>query len=189
MDEKFTLFCRNLDGNNLRAVSSHTFDFLPKLQTLYLAENELLTLPEDIFAHNPDLERVSLAGNVLERLPNNIFPAKLTHLQSLDLSNNNICSVLGLIEAKLPALESLDLHKNRLDGLDPNWPNTLTGLKQLDVSENELFRLPNLGGFRLLEDFRAKKNHLSMVKMVSFVRKYNRWSFICSLIFRFSRRA
>ena len=56
---------------------------VPELRILRLGENELVTLPEDIFYANRKLEVLDIHGNHFKEVPDSI----MYHLHSLQLLN------------------------------------------------------------------------------------------------------
>lgn len=77
---------------------------------------------------------LDLSGIELWDLPYTIL--QLTQLQSLNLANNRLTTLLNSLY-RLTQLQSLDLHNNRLTSL-PHSLGRLTQLQTLDLRDNAL---------------------------------------------------
>jgi hypothetical protein len=84
------------------------------LQVLLAPHNMLPTLPPAALARWPLLRRLDLSGNRLAALPS--LPP-LPHLETLELSDNQIAVIAPLAAAALPLLRRLDLSFNALPDL------------------------------------------------------------------------
>ncbi len=78
----------------------------------------------------------------LETIPESL--SQLTHLRSLDLSNNKLVSLPQLL-SRLTRLERLSLRSNALTTL-PNFLSLLTELQSLDLAFNQLHSFPTWVG-------------------------------------------
>lgn len=78
-----------LKATSLNVIETDTFSQLDMLDTLDLSENKLKSLPANVFSQNQLLARIYLKDNNLEDLPGEVF-SSLCHLNSLDLSNNQL---------------------------------------------------------------------------------------------------
>ena len=108
---------------------------------LSLENNELSSLPADLFADTTKLERLRLGDNNLESLPDDLF-AGLTDLQVLDLSENRLTALDENAFADLSGLTRLYLSNNRLSSLPPDLFNPLKSLQILELENNQLAALP-----------------------------------------------
>ena len=130
-----------LSNNKLTSLPDNIFNSLTQLQTLRLYDNNLTSLPENIFNSLIRLQTLSLYSNNLSSLPENIFNS-LTQLQELYLSNNNFVSLSYNIFNSLTQLQILTLYQNKLTSLPENIFNSLTQLQDLTLSSNNLSSLP-----------------------------------------------
>lgn len=103
-----------------------------QVTSLILSGQELTRVPAKIWKKLPHLESLDLSYNQIKKLPEGI--TEMTELRRLQLSFNQITRIeenrLGL----LPKLKHLDLRSNRLRQLSL----ASTSLESLDVSENRL---------------------------------------------------
>ena len=88
---------------------------------------------------------------------------RLTELELLDLSRNDLSDRIPQELSKLAALEILDLSHNNLTGRIPQNLGRLTMLKELDLSNNWLSGpiSAGLGGLAMLESLDLSANDLS----------------------------
>ncbi|KAG0249791.1 hypothetical protein BG011_008929 [Mortierella polycephala] len=80
-----------------------------------------------------------LQGNQLTELPQQIF--RLPSLRELDVSQNYLTEIQGLIGMLAPTLEELFLQSNRLQSL-PQQLGRLKRLRLLDIADNQLGCIP-----------------------------------------------
>ncbi|XP_071454320.1 protein toll-like [Hetaerina americana] len=158
------LFRSHLTLND--ALSAKHLEGLSGLKKLYLSDNGLTTLPDDLFSGVPDVEWIDLRDNNIV-LPSSIFQG-LTHLEVLELGSNGITSLppdifrdlsrlrlLNIWQNKLgesnlsrshfrglTSLDSLDLNSNGLKMLSPDIFYDLISLKSLNLNSNNFTSLP-----------------------------------------------
>ena len=98
-----------------------------RLVYLSLADNGLTALPHrSLQAITPTLRSFNLSSNLFLKVPESL--ARLSRLQSLDLSNCLISSLQSLAEHPLPAITTLKLKSNRL--------TSISGIERLHLLEN-----------------------------------------------------
>ncbi|KAK3846082.1 MAG: hypothetical protein J3R72DRAFT_11215 [Linnemannia gamsii] len=85
------------------------------------------------------LVSLRLQGNRLTDLPDQIF--RLPSLRELDVSQNRLTEMSGLIGMLGPTLEELFLQSNQLQSL-PQQLGRLTRLRLLDIADNQLGCIP-----------------------------------------------
>ncbi|KAF9189763.1 hypothetical protein BGZ51_009305 [Haplosporangium sp. Z 767] len=85
------------------------------------------------------LVSLRLQGNRLTELPQQIF--RLPSLRELDVSQNYLTEIVGLIGMLAPTLEELFLQSNRLQSL-PQQLGRLKRLRLLDIADNQLGCIP-----------------------------------------------
>lgn len=99
----------NLSRNKLIEFSSE-IQYLNKLETLYMNQNNIRSIPEGIFPNLTNLKYLKLNTNCLAKLPSDIN--QCTSVTYLDLSKNYLQSIQPLVG--LPKLRTLLVEKNRL---------------------------------------------------------------------------
>ncbi|KAK1896739.1 Platelet glycoprotein V [Dissostichus eleginoides] len=135
------LLVLQLAKNNLSAVSTHWFSNLNKL----LYENQLTSVPEDIFQNLPNLKEIGLHGNKIAELSPNLFPHK-DKLNKLLLENNLLTGLPEGFFVGFPQLKTLTLQKNKLTSLPPvldaDLFEKLASVVTLRLAHNDLHTLP-----------------------------------------------
>ncbi|KAM0861830.1 hypothetical protein ACQ4PT_045619 [Festuca glaucescens] len=147
----------NLSGNNTSGALQNTgFKNLRNLRELHLGSNQLSgSLPASVFAL-PCLEYLDLSENLFQghipinsswkcssmlqtiRLSENMLSGNLSHIKSLNLSNNFFTGSIPATFANLSQIESLDLSENRLNGSIPWQLTRLSSLEVFSVAYNNL---------------------------------------------------
>ncbi|KAG8454460.1 hypothetical protein GDO86_000906, partial [Hymenochirus boettgeri] len=109
----------------------------------------------------PFLKELHLSSNALHSLPNH-FPHPLSHLHTIDLTNNFIKSVSPTLFLDTPALRSLVLKGNLLSKLWVSKVPILERLEWLDLSENNITTLNPLSfySFHNLENIDLSYNQI-----------------------------
>lgn len=114
-------------------------ELFTKVTTLYLAGNNLTTLPDNFCNGFSSLNTLVLAYNQLTDFPTSC-ETKLPNLTYISLNHNNL-SVIPATLFKLPKLRILYLFNNNLTEI-PNEISTLTSLRTINVSNNDLKVFP-----------------------------------------------
>ena len=109
----------------------------PALQTLYLNDNGIASLHEDLFDGLTGLKTLYLNDNKLASPHEDLFDG-LTALQTLDLSNNGLASPNVDLFDGLTALQTLYLNDNGIASLHEDLFDGLTGLQTLYLNDNKL---------------------------------------------------
>lgn len=118
---------------------------------------KLVEWPENLIQLT-HLQSLDLSGNQLTALPDTL--GQFTQLQSLDLSSNQL-TVLPQTLGQLTHLKSLRLSYNFLVTL-PETLDQLTQLNSLDILSNKLTALPaTLGQLTQLQSLDLSENHLA----------------------------
>jgi len=140
----------NLNSSETVIKMSKKFDVWCNTYQITLSQITRLNLGASIFSGK---------GKQLSSLPKGIFE-KLTNLQELDLSNNQLSSLPEEI-GQLTQLEWLDLDHNQLSSL-PSEIGKLVRLRRLYINNNQLTSLPpEIGNLALLIDLQLTDNQLS----------------------------
>ncbi|BFZ02575.1 hypothetical protein BsWGS_05614 [Bradybaena similaris] len=126
-----------INGNWL-SILPHKFTELICLTKLFLEENQLRVLPEDV-GNLVHLEDLFLGSNMLVELPTSF--TKLVALKRCQLSKNRLKSLPETF-GELVLLTELHADCNKLRTLPESMKN-LTNLELLDLSENKLKLFPS----------------------------------------------
>jgi Leucine-rich repeat (LRR) protein len=103
---------------------------LTGLQTLYLSDNQIASLPRGAFSDLTSLKYLSLSSNQIATLPSGIFSG-LTSVRSLDLSRNMLTC---LPEIVIPNAGPLHVAIGNLDNDELNWTPQVTCLPMLPAN-------------------------------------------------------
>ena len=130
---------------------------------LNLANNQLRTLPAEVFAGLSSLWSLNLGSNQLGTLPAKVFDG--LSLRSLGLDSNNLTSLPPGIFAGLSLLETLHLERNSLEALQPGV-FALLSLETLHLEENQLASLlpGTFAGLSSLKTLRLGRNQLEALQ-------------------------
>jgi len=115
--------CKNLnylilDANQIQELPETMLIENSKLIFFWIYENQLTTLPENLFLNQKELEQLDLSDNLINFLPSNIF-------------------------RPLVKLDVLCLHKNKLESINPGWFVNLQNLKWLRLDRNQIVEIPS----------------------------------------------
>ena len=124
-----------VSGQGITALQSGDFAGMTLLNTLSLNNNQLTTLPADIFAGLPALVILRLAGNNLSSLDPATF-AGLTMLGQLDLEQNPLTGLPAGIFNGLEALTILDLSSSQYEELPATVFDQLAMLNTIRLDDN-----------------------------------------------------
>ncbi|XP_070817242.1 malignant fibrous histiocytoma-amplified sequence 1 homolog [Chaetodon trifascialis] len=102
----------NLSRNKIMEFSQEMHN-LHTLQTLYINQNNIRSIPEGIFPHLRRLKLLNISANRLAKLPSDIN--QCTSITHLDLSKNCLQNIQPLVG--LPNLKELFVEKNQLTEL------------------------------------------------------------------------
>ena len=144
-------------ANNQLATLPEAIGQLTTLLSVFLFGNQLTALPEAI-GQLTGLQTLFLSGNQLTALPEAI--GQLTGLQTLFLSGNQLTALPEAI-GQLRSVRTLDLSGNQLTAL-PEAIGQLTGLQTLFLSGNQLTALPEaIGQLRSVRTLDLSGNQLT----------------------------
>ena len=159
---KIDLADLDLYNNQLVSLPEHLFAGMNNLQGLYLAGNQLVSLPEHIFDGLNNLQELGLNNNQLASLPEHIF-AGLNNLQKLYLDRNRLVSLREHLFEGLHNLQLLNLSFNRLAILPDRLFEGLNNLQELELADNHLTSLPErlFKGLNNLQNLNLSFNRLA----------------------------
>ncbi|TKR67133.1 hypothetical protein L596_023334 [Steinernema carpocapsae] len=106
---------------------------LSQLETLSLAQNHLIVLPDHALSPFPKLQYLDVSGNNISIVASSAFPSVGMQLRSVNISRNHLET---FVHPVLPSLMVLDLSHNNLKGLDPLLMAGLPLLQHLHLSNN-----------------------------------------------------
>ena len=128
----------DLSGRSIASLQSGDFTGLSSVIRIELANNQLSSLPEDIFQPiRTHLERVQLANNQLTSLPENLF-RRLIVLEYVDFDDNQLGPSLpvNLFAGQQTGIYSIKLRNNQLTSLPVGFFNGLMQFRWIYLSGN-----------------------------------------------------
>ena len=152
----------DLSRSLVRDLQAHDFSGMSSLETLFLNNNTLRTLPEGLFRGLTNLRVLGLSANLLSSLPEEVF-SDLSNLEDLDFNNNVFRTLPENAFSALGNLKFLSMHGNSLSALSEGVFRGTSGLVHLDLSANLLKLLPEgiFHGLNSLRTLRLENNSLA----------------------------
>ncbi|XP_043494491.1 protein toll-like [Polistes fuscatus] len=142
-----TLLTENIKLRQLRLHNNDRFLYtlpedifknLENLEEVYLNNNGLQILPENIFYYSRSLKYINLDGdNRIRTLPDKIFQ-DMINLEKLNLSRNDIANISRDLFAGLTFLTELNMERNEISYIEETALNSLQLLKIADFTHNKL---------------------------------------------------
>ena len=159
----------DLDRKSIAFLNPDDFAGLNKLATLILRNNQLETIPANLFAAMNELGQLSLSGNPLSGVSAETF-AGLTSLHTLDLGDIGLTTLPGGVFSALPNLGKLVLRSNRLSSLTADVIDGLPKLWSLDLARNRFSKLPPglFSGLSTLRELHLNGNRLRNLAVEEF---------------------
>ena len=145
-----------LNNNKIENLDNNLFEKLVNLKKLHLNNNQIENLNPNLFKNLKNLEVLHLNYNKIKNLNENFFE-KLVNLKELHLNNNLIENLNEKIFENLYNLKELRLNNNQIKNLNPNLFKNLKNLEVLDLNNNLIENL-NEKLFEKLENL--KELHL-----------------------------
>ena len=133
------LITLDLSNGGIFNISSSAFDGLDALTILFLNDNQLSKVPNNL---PPSLEKLYLNGNQITGLEDKTF-ANLSKLQLLYLGNNKIHSLEQDAFYGLTSLKKLHLVRNIINNLPGRLFSPFGVLESLELNKNNIQRIPN----------------------------------------------
>jgi Leucine-rich repeat (LRR) protein len=133
----------SVERNTMRFISDcGVFQDVRDLRFLSLANNELETLPENLFVSLTNLTRLDLQHNLLTHLHSGLF-RQLRNLQVLNLAGNRLTALQDNVFVSLTRLTDLTLSNNTISNLsDTAISRFAVDMKSLDLSYTTLTTFP-----------------------------------------------
>lgn len=160
-EQPFSNLCNvedlDLSFNELRFIRG--FQGLTKLRHLYLIQNKITQIPQDVNVIGQHLEILELGSNRIRVIENlNNFPC----LEQLFLGRNKVAAILPTSLANLPKLKLLSLQSNRITKLENLEPVKDT-LEELYLSHNGISVVENVACCSHLRVLDLSNNRLTEV--------------------------
>ena len=146
------LIYMDLSSNNFFELKNAYFLKLFNLKSLYLGNNQILTIESETFDHMTNLTYLDLSNNLLYDLNAALF-LTLTNLNELVLRGNKFETLV----VELTSLYSLDLSFNLIKSFEFN----LTNLKTLKLGSNLIRKFVSLSSSSSLEHLDVSFNNLT----------------------------
>jgi Leucine-rich repeat (LRR) protein len=158
-----------LSSKGFTSIAPNTFDDFTVVRFIFLSDNQIETLPDNLFANCANLEQLSLGNNRLTKLNTAAFgPAGLKNLTTLSLFVNKLTTFNETdLFQKLPSLQLLDLSFNQIETAVFDESATLQNLwlndnKIRDFAPSDFRKLP------VLKDLRLSRNLLEKLDALLF---------------------
>ena len=153
----------DLANNNIKKV--HAFGKEVELASLYLNNNQIEEIPNDLCGFSDNTESLNFSYNKLKKIPN-IFDASSIHVMgSVDFSNNEITGVDNAGGYKGINASTVSLANNKLTKFPSELISAGSPIITLDLSGNQMTSIPK-GSIRgkyayLLQVLDFRFNHLT----------------------------
>lgn len=142
-----------LPSNKIETFDETALQGATKLKGLYLKENSIRYLPEQIFRDLPNLEELDVASNLLETV---IFDLDIcVNLKILILKNNRISAIDPIFLYKKDNLENLYVESNNC--INQNFINIKGKLSTVRLEFEVCFR-NHSEGYKVLAEIEMKMN-------------------------------
>ncbi len=130
----------DLANNNIKKV--HAFGKEVELASLYLNNNQIEEIPNDLCGFSDNTESLNFSYNKLKKIPN-IFDASSIHVMgSVDFSNNEITGVDNAGGYKGINASTVSLANNKLTKFPSELISAGSPIITLDLSANQMTSIP-----------------------------------------------
>ncbi|KAJ8957564.1 hypothetical protein NQ318_020604 [Aromia moschata] len=152
----------NVSNNDVSYLSPNCFYDLPKIEKLFLEDNNLSHLPRALF-RDSILSELHLEGNQINVLRRTVFLG-LSNLRFLYLNNNKISKLQSDCFYKLFELTILFLQNNEIEYLSQDVFNGLDNLIELRLDNNSLgsIELNTFHNMCNLQSLNVSDTHLNL---------------------------
>uniref|UniRef100_A0A1B6C0H1 TIR domain-containing protein n=1 Tax=Clastoptera arizonana TaxID=38151 RepID=A0A1B6C0H1_9HEMI len=130
-----------LDNNGLTSIPEELFKDMDNLEILSLRDNSII-LHKEVFHHLPKLKMLELGNNNLTHLEPGIF-YNLTQLKILNLWKNKLNNLTKTVFSDLRNLSQLDLRNNEITQIKSDLFSNLSKLKNISLQKNKFISLPH----------------------------------------------
>jgi Leucine-rich repeat (LRR) protein len=120
---------------SLRDFPTQGFSSVPKIGSLILNKNKIVTVKRIYFTKVDAIKQLYLSENLISTIEDRVFNSS-KQLLELDLSMNNISSLNNFTLVGLLSLQKLNLSSNRIQILQNGVFNDLVRIESLDLSSN-----------------------------------------------------
>lgn len=124
-------------NGNIEFINRSTFKRMINLCGLYLWNQKISSLPDDVFWDLTELKDLDLSYNQIETLPTYIFLNNL-HLQHVNFDNNKLIFLLKDVFANNLKMESVWFRNNKLKKIEIDFTR-LPNIKVIEVSGNNCY--------------------------------------------------
>ena len=186
----------NLNSNNLMSLKNSYFSLIPKLQMLYLSNNNIFDIGVTTFMNNTDLQEISLNNNKLNNIKTKLFKYNIrlekiylqnnliTNLKSgtfienyrlttLDISNNKLKLFTNIIFNFNLRLIYLNISYNSITSMNGQWHN-LDNVEILNINNNLLTKLSmKIFDLKSLKNITIHNNLFTCGCDLKWILKYN----------------
>lgn len=121
--------------------ADNPFGMLKYLRSLYLSDNSIDTLPENLLHRNTVLQDINLSQNQIKDVAESFFSYS-KYLLQIELQNNHLDDDVWEKIQTVPNLMYLDLSNNNITELNEKVLPDLTELGHLDLSNNDITTIP-----------------------------------------------
>lgn len=128
----------NLSDNQIKRLS--TIDPMPNLSKLILRSNQISHIEPEVFQNAPNLKVLDLGNNNLTSLPENLFKP-LEHLENLNLDHCGITTFQDNTFEHNPHLKVLDIRDNPLYVLESSFFQHFRELEYLNLMDCKLTKI------------------------------------------------
>lgn len=122
------------------------FSDVPKLKELYLEENGIETIDDEVFSELVALNYLSLHGNRITNLRTQTFKG-LRELLTIEITSNRLVKLGPKLFEETPSLQRLHLEDNQISSIDVATFQGLVDLEYIKLNRNKLQSLPGHGVF------------------------------------------
>lgn len=136
----------SINKSNLRTVQIDALQNCKYLEEFSIEDNDVETLPNELFEFNYNLRVINLSGNQLKHLPHSLFTNK-SKLVKLLLSSNKLTYFIEERMQELSNLVELRVDSNELSDLkEKEITKNLPNLQRIAITDNDFscFRLEQM---------------------------------------------
>lgn len=166
-----------LDDNKISLVPENIFNAFSNLKSLDFTGNPILELQPKTFANLLKLEELHLEGTLITEIPQGLIN-HLTELKVLHLFENKLESLPKGVLNRLVSLEEFGINDNQITEFDPNLFRNNNNLTSIDLSNNNIYQLPTITHLNKLKtvSINGNKDIVALPKnVITFILKHKIW--------------